>query len=142
MPKGLRHRARIAALQILFELEFVAKPPKNVVERTTQQKELSESASQFAEDIVTGVIANKEFLDSIIGKFAPAFPVSMLAPTDRNILRMALYEIYLYKTVPPKVAINEAIELAKEFGSETSPKFVNGVLGSVMNNISQSNKTD
>ncbi len=142
MPKGLRHRARIAALQILFELEFVNKPPKNVVERTTRQKELSEDASQFAEDIVAGVIANKEFLDNIISKFAPAFPVSMLAPTDRNILRMALYEIYLHKTVPPKVAINEAIELAKEFGSETSPKFVNGVLGSVINDINRSTEID
>jgi N utilization substance protein B len=135
MPKGLRHRARIAALQALFELEFAANQPDSIIERTVQEKELSGEGADFAGAIVNGVIGNRQYLDDVIGNFAPAFPVTQLAPMDRNILRLALFEILVQKSTPPKVAINEAVELAKEFGADTSPKFVNGVLGSVIADI-------
>jgi N utilization substance protein B len=135
MPKGLRHRARIAALQALFELEFAANQVDSILERTLLEKGLSEESAEFTCAIVNGVIGNRQFLDDVIGNFAPAFPVAQLAPMDRNILRLALFEILVQKLTPPKVAVNEAVELAKEFGAETSPKFVNGVLGSVIADI-------
>jgi N utilization substance protein B len=135
MPKGLRHRARIAALQALFELEFAANQPDSIIERTVLEKGLSGEGADFTGSIVNGVIGNRQFLDDVIGNFAPAFPVTQLAPMDRNILRLALFEILVQKLTPPKVAVNEAVELAKEFGAETSPKFVNGVLGSVIADI-------
>jgi transcription antitermination protein NusB len=135
MPKGLRHRARIAALQALFELEFAANQPDSIIERTVLEKGLSGEGADFTASIVNGVIGNRQFLDDVIGNFAPAFPVTQLAPMDRNILRLALFEILVQKLTPPKVAVNEAVELAKEFGAETSPKFVNGVLGSVIADI-------
>jgi len=135
MPKGLRHRARIAALQALFELEFAVNQPASILERTLQEKGLAEESAKFAGAIVDGVIENRQFLDDVISNFAPAFPVTQLAPMDRNILRLALFEILVQKITPHKVAINEAVELAKEFGADTSPKFVNGVLGSVIADI-------
>jgi len=135
MPKGLRHRARIAALQTLFELEFAANQADSIIQRTVLEKGLSEEGADFTGAIVNGVINNRQFLDDVIGNFAPAFPVTQLAPMDRNILRLALFEILVQKLTPPKVAVNEAVELAKEFGAETSPKFVNGVLGSVIADI-------
>lgn len=135
MPKGLRHRARIAALQALFELEFAANQPDSILERTVQEKGLIDESAEFAAELVNGVINKRQFLDDIIASFAPAFPVVQLAPMDRNILRLALYEIMVQQSAPPKVAVNEAVELAKEFGSETSPKFINGVLGSVIADI-------
>ena len=135
MPRGLRHRARIASLQALFEIEFAANQPDSILERTLQETGLIGEGVEFARALVQGVICKKQFLDQIIGSYAPAFPVGQLAPMDRNILRLALFEIIVQKSVPLKVAVNEAIELAKEFGSETSPKFINGVLGSVIADI-------
>ena len=135
MPKGLRHRARIAALQALFELEFAANQADSILKRTIIEKELPDEGAEFAGQIVNGVVSNRQPLDDIISNFAPAFPVAQLAPMDRNILRVALFEIMIQKTTPPKVAVNEAVELAKEFGADTSPKFVNGVLGSVITDI-------
>lgn len=135
MPKGLRHRARIAALQALFELEFAANQPDRIIERTVQEKGLLDEGAKFAGELVNGVINNRQSLDNTIANFAPAFPVAQLAPMDRNILRLALYEIMVQQSAPAKVAVNEAVELAKEFGAETSPKFINGVLGSVIADI-------
>jgi transcription antitermination protein NusB len=138
MPTSLRHRARIVALQTLYELEFAANSQANILERTLEEKELTGELAAFAGGLVSGVVANKQSLDETISRFATAFPVDQLAPMDRNILRLALFEILIDKGVPPKVAINEAVELAKEFGADTAPKFINGVLGSV---ISQTKKT-
>lgn len=135
MPRGLRHRARVASLQVLFELEFAANQPDSILERTMQETGLTGEGVEFARGLVQGVICQKQLLDQIIGSYAPAFPVGQLAPMDRNILRLALFEIVVQKSVPVKVAVNEAIEMAKEFGSETSPKFINGVLGSVIADI-------
>ena len=86
----------------------------------------------FALQLINGVIEHQEEIDDLIRMLAPAWPVRYLASIDRNILRLALYEVKFEDDVPPKAAINEAVELAKAFGSETSSKFVNGVMGAVM----------
>lgn len=104
--------------------------PTAVLERLAREEELPEETLSFAQELVKGIMEKKEELDAIIERFAPAFPVRQLAPIDRNILRLALFELF-WGRVPPKVAINEAVELAKTFGSQSSPRFVNGVLGSV-----------
>jgi N utilization substance protein B len=132
MPTSLRHRARIVALQTLYELDFAANTGPSILERNVQERELSEDGAAFAGGLVAGVTANKDSLDATISRFATAFPVDQLAAMDRNILRLALFEILIDKSVPAKVAINEAVELAKEFGADTAPKFINGVLGSVV----------
>lgn len=119
-------------MQALFELEFAANQVDSILERTLKEKDLAQDGADFTGTIVKGVIENRQLLDGVITNFAPAFPVSQLAPMDRNILRLALFEILVEKSAPPKVAVNEAVELAKEFGAETSPKFINGVLGSVI----------
>jgi N utilization substance protein B len=138
MPTSPRHRARIVALQTLYELEFAANSQTNILERNLEEKELTGEFAAFAGSLVSGVVANKQLLDDTISRFATAFPVDQLASMDRNILRLALYEILIDKGVPPKVVINEAVELAKEFAADTAPKFINGVLGAV---ISQTKKT-
>ncbi len=126
-----RRKARILALQTLYECDFVGHDPAGVLGRLAQEENLPEETFSFAQELVEGVIKRKEELDAIIERFAPAFPVRQLAPIDRNILRLALFELLFHGKVPPKVAINEAVELAKTFGSQSSPRFVNGVLGSV-----------
>ena len=89
-------------------------------------------AEEFALDLIDGVLANREEIDKVVARFAPNWPISQLAMVDRNILSLAIFEMMLGHDTPPKVAINEAVELAKAFGSDSSPRFVNGVLGSVM----------
>jgi len=91
----------------------------------------SQDASRFALELVNGVLANKETIDKTIRDTAPAFPLEQMAAVDRNILRLAIYELLIDNRVPMRAAINEAVELAKEFGGENSPRFINGVLGSV-----------
>jgi N utilization substance protein B len=128
--KSQRHRARQTALQVLYEVDIAGHPPGQVLTNRLQSLEppLGDGLSRFVQEIIEGVIANQEQLDEVIGRFAPEWPVSQIAAIDRNILRMALWEMNFY-TTPTKVAINEAVELAKEFGADTSPRFVNGVLG-------------
>ena len=93
---------------------------------------LPEMAATYARELVEGVFGNLEQIDDLISTYAPSWPVNQLAAVDRNVLRVAIFEIISDVETPPKVAINEAVELAKGFGSESSPKFVNGVLGSVL----------
>ncbi len=135
MPMGLRRRSRIIALQTLFEAEFAANSPDQILERNLRDRELTGEIADFAGQLVHGVTSNIQALYDTIKRFAPAFPVSQLASMDRSILRLALFEILIHNEVPHKVAINEALELAKEFGSETSPRFVNGVLGAVISEV-------
>ena len=132
MPTSFRHRARIVALQTLYELDFAANTSPSILQRNIKERELAQDAAEFAGKLVNGVNDNKKLLDDTIGRYATAFPVDQLAAMDRNILRLAIFEILIDKSVPAKVVINEAVELAKEFGADTTPKFVNGVLGSVI----------
>jgi transcription antitermination protein NusB len=137
MPTNLRHRLRTIALQTLYEYEFAANSGDNILQRNLIEKEVTSDEGEFACQLVEGVISNRQILDDTIRRFATAFPVDQLAVMDRNILRLAIYEISIAKNVPLKVAINEAVELAKEFGASATPKFINGVLGAVITDATQ-----
>ncbi len=128
---GARRKARALALQALFEVDSVGHKVEEVINYLLGKERLSEENSAFARELISGVIQNKERIDHNIQDFAPAWPIEQIPVVDRNILRLAIFEILLDNKVPVKVAINEAVELAKTFGSDNSPKFVNGVLGSI-----------
>ena len=128
---GTRHKARMIALQALYEIDAVARKPEAVTERLLAEAELSAENSEFVRELVSGAVKNREEIDRNIHKYAPAWPVDQIAIIDRNILRLAIFEILFDNKVPIKVAVNEAVELAKTFGSDKSSKFVNGVLGTV-----------
>lgn len=133
-----RHLGRIVALQTLYEYEFriqsndESADVKGILHRNLERYEEAIGDTGFVEAIVDGVISEQESLDSTIRPVAPDWPIEQIARIDRAILRMGVFEL-LHKAdiVPPKVAINEAVELAKAFGSDNSSKFVNGVLGTV-----------
>lgn len=136
----VRHRARIAALQALFEADCSTHNPTVVIERRLEDSALPDSGARFARDLVQGVRAEHERLDGLIRRYAPEWPVDQIAIIDRNILRLSIYEIIFRDDTPIKVAINEAVELAKEFGSDSSGRFVNGVLGSLVASEAAANK--
>lgn len=100
-----------------------------------EEEELPESSVEFAEELLGGVSKSQSGLDNVITCYAPAWPVSQLSVIDRNILRIALFELIYTPLTPRKTAINEAVELAKIFGSESSARFINGVLGSAMSGL-------
>lgn len=135
---GLRRKARIAALQVLYEIDNSNHRAEEVLARTVQECSLPELAADFAGKLINGIIQNKKAIDDQIRRFAPLFPLEQIAVIDRNILRLAIYEILFNSDVPVKAAVNEAVELAKEFGGDGSPKFINGVLGSVIANSDNS----
>ena len=126
-----RRRTRAAVLQALYETDTARHDAAHALEDQMGFLDLDDSGRAFAHRIVDGVLANREEIDKIIAEFASAWPISQMAVVDRNILRIAVYEIMVGADTPPRVAVNEAVELAKRFGSETAPGFVNGVLGSV-----------
>ena len=128
---GARRKARALALQALYEVDSVRHELEGVVTNLLAKGELSEENAAFVRELVNGVIQNREKIDHNIQNFAPAWPIQQIPVVDRNILRLAIFEILFDNKTPVKVAINEAVELAKMFGSDNSPKFVNGVLGSV-----------
>ncbi len=128
---GERRKARIIALQALYEVDAVGHEVEEVAKRLLEKEGLSGENVSFARELVSGVISNKEAIDLNIKNLAPAWPIEQIPVVDRNILRLAIFELLLDNKVPIKVAINEAVELAKKFGGDNSPKFVNGVLGSV-----------
>ncbi len=128
---GARRKARALALQALYEVDSVGHEIEEVVTHLLAKGGLSEENGAFVCELVSGVIQNKEKIDLHIQNFAPAWPIEQIPVVDRNILRLAIFEILLDNRVPVKVAINEAVELAKTFGGDNSSRFVNGVLGSV-----------
>ena len=128
---GARRRARAIALQALYEVDSVGHDVEGTLNHLLANVELLEENAAFVREKVNGVIQNREEIDQNIENFAPAWPVEQKPVIDRNILRLAIFEILLDNKVPMKVAINEAVELAKTFGSDNSARFVNGVLGSV-----------
>ena len=139
MPKGeplyLKRMARALALQGLYEADVTGHPVGASFEWCRAETELPDSLAAYALGVMEGVVLRRAEIDESIQKVAPAWPVRQLPVVDRNILRLALYEILYASEVPRKVAINEAVELAKAFGSESSARFVNGVLGSVMDEM-------
>jgi transcription antitermination protein NusB len=126
-----RTRARSIALQALYEIDITGHPPGEVLEERLVETPLDDKLYDFVRQIVLGVLPLAEQLDGFIAQHAPEWPLDQVATIDRNILRIALWEIAVSDQTPIKVAINEAVELAKMYGSDSTPRFVNGVLGSL-----------
>lgn len=141
-----RHLARSVAMQSLFEWDFHDKKGSaiQILKRNLKEFAPGLESDKFARELVEGVLVNRETIDSIIEKAAPEWPLGQIAIVDRNVLRLGLFELLFGSQgeVPPKVAINEAIELAKTFGSDSSGKFVNGVLGTVYREIGEPGKDE
>lgn len=129
-----RHQARILALQELFSKYFNIKnvPVEEIsVKELVEINEMEEYNEDLYEKILAGVTENTEEIDKVISQYAPQWPISQIKSVDLQILRIAIFEGFIGKITPPKVAIDEAIEVAKDFGGEISSKFVNGVLGAI-----------
>jgi N utilization substance protein B len=127
----IRRSARIAALQALFEADVVHHDAQRALQDRLEDTPLPEEAVRFASALVHGTTANLAVLDESIRETAPNWPLDQMSRIDVCILRLAIYELSVSKDVPVKVVINEAVELAKLFGSDSSGRFVNGVLGSI-----------
>lgn len=138
----VRRKARALALQVLFEVDSVEHSadvalPRRIEaareeDETTNREALPPEGELFVKTLVQGVLGQRQELDQLIAKFAPEYPVDQLAIVDRNVLRLAFYELKSMGDVPVKVAINEAVELAKLYGSDSAPRFINGVLGAYL----------
>ncbi|GAC1453469.1 MAG: transcription antitermination factor NusB [Ktedonobacterales bacterium] len=133
MVTGIRRRGRIIALQVLYEYDTAHHDVEAVLQRHTADRRLAPRVEEFARHLVQGVLAHLDQIDAEIQGAAQEWPLSQMARIDKNILRLAIYEILFNNAVPAKAAINEAVELAKTFGSDTSSRFVNGVLGTIFN---------
>ena len=129
-----RTKARAIALQVLYEHDLSKHPIGEVLQYRFQEEELEEKYQRFTFEIVKGVHKTFPVMDEVIAEYAPEWPLDQVASIDRNIIRIALWEFGVEKCSPVKVAINEAVELAKLYGSDSTPRFVNGVLGSLASN--------
>ncbi len=132
-----RHLARTCVMQTIFELEFresfdTEADPKKILDKVLDEFAPKLTETQFAYDTLEGVLKHKKEIIKYIKKYAPQWPVDKIARVDRAVLEVGIFEIAFNEEVPDVVAINEAIEIAKHFGDESSPKFVNGVLSSIM----------
>jgi len=136
-----RHLSRSIAMQSLYEWDFLDKKSdlEKIIERNIVEFGPGLEDESFIWQLVTGVVANLKEINEIIARAAPQWPISQISIVDRNVLRIGIYELLFGDkvTVPPKVAINEAIELAKSFGGDNSGKFINGVLGTVYKEIEE-----
>ena len=130
---GERRKARELTLQALYEIDLAGHPSDQVMTRTIEENNLTPEGVAFARELLEGVLGNREKIDGQIRHFATAWPLDQMSIVDRNILRLAIYELLHNNKVPVKVAINEAVELAKSFGADSSPRFINGVLSSISN---------
>lgn len=130
-----RTKARSIALQVLYEFDVTGHPYGETLEERFEEESLEPGLEEFARSIVTGIIPIIPSLDEIITEHAQEWPLDQVAVIDRNILRIALWEFAVAKCTPIKVAINEGIELAKVYGSDSSSRFVNGVLGSLVDHL-------
>ncbi len=130
-PVQLRRKTRTLALQSLYEIDCTTHAAEDVLARYITQKALTPDAASFLNTLVNGVLAQHAVLDRLIHQHAPEWPVDQISVVDRNILRIAIFEMTSIPETPLKVAINEAVELAKIYGSASAARFVNGVLGAV-----------
>ena len=128
-----RTKARCVALQVLYEVDMSGHRPESVFSQRLEENPLEDNLTEFTSQIVFGVFPLFEKLDQFISQHAPEWPMDQVAVIDRNIIRIALWEFAVSELTPVKVAINEAIELAKLYGADSTPRFVNGVLGSLAN---------
>lgn len=131
-PRSAPRRARVQALQALYEADLVGHDPLEALERDLAEAEAEDEAGGLARHLVEGVVANRPAIDAAIEQAAPAWPLEQMPAIDKNLLRLAIFELLLdNRQVPAKAAINEAVEIAKSFGSDSSSRFVNGVLGTI-----------
>jgi N utilization substance protein B len=129
-----RHLGRIVSLQTLYEYDFRSEDgvtTAEILNRNLQEFQDTIEDKTFVHDVVDGVVKHCAEIDGLIGPAAPEWPVDQIARIDKIVLRIGVYELMIKRDVPPKVAINEAVELAKAFGGENSSKFINGVLGTI-----------
>ena len=131
MAGKTRHKARIAALQALYESDVSHHDPLVSVARLCDEESLTETQSEFARGLVAGVLEQRDEIDALIRRSARQWPLEQLSAIDRNILRLAIREILMNNVAPIGAVINEAVELAKQYGSDSAPRFVNGVLGTL-----------
>jgi transcription antitermination protein NusB len=136
-----RTKARSIALQVLYEIDMTGHAPGQALMERLAEEPLDDVLSEFSRQIVFGVMPLTQKLDDFIAQHAPEWPLDQVAAIDRNILRIALWEFAVSGCTPIKVAINEAIELAKFYGSDSTPRFVNGVLGSLANRQQEIHQT-
>lgn len=127
-----RTKARSIALQVLYEMDLSTHLAGDVLKTRLEENELTEDHAEFARQIIFGVFPLREALDIVIAKYAPEWPLDQVAAIDKNIIRIACWEFAISRETPVKVAINEAVELAKIYGSDTTARFVNGVLGTLV----------
>ena len=133
-----RHLARTLAMQTLYGWDFNGRKQtdlKNNLRANTEEFAPDFDDKGFADSIIEGVLKHRAEIDRLISQYAPEWPLEQITIVDRNVLRIGIYELKFAPDIPPKVAINEAIELAKGFGGESSGKFVNGVLGAIYRDI-------
>lgn len=130
-----RRSARKTTLQILYEVDTVGHNWEEVTERVLGNIKLGLDNKSFVRNLIKGVMDNKSKIDILISKFAKSWSTEQMASIDRSLLRMSVYELMFDASLPPKVVINEAIELAKGFGGDNSSKFMNGILGALLNKV-------
>lgn len=138
----IRRRARVLAFQTLYEVDVSGHRPIDVLQRLASDLKVDPEVVDYARHIIAGVARHRQEIDGLISRFAPAWPIAQMSPVDRNILRIGIFEaVYNSTTIPVGVAINEAVELAKQFGSESTSRFVNGVLGQIVATINRAEPT-
>jgi len=130
-----RRRARGIALEALYEVDCVGHPAAEVLAERLLDGTINSATAAFAGELVHGVLKYHALMDRLIASYAPEWPVDQMALIDRNVLRMAIYELAVDNSAPVRVAINEAVELAKLYGSDSSARFVNGVLGALVERL-------
>lgn len=136
-----RTRARSIALQVLYETDIASTHlPGDVLRLRLEESPLSDDLAEFSRQIIFGVLPLTQDLDQLISKYAPEWPLDQIAAIDRNILRIAFWEFAIHRETPVKVAINEAVELAKQYGSDSAPRFINGVLGALVDHEHEINQ--
>ena len=142
MASSSRRRSRILAFQVLFESEQHSRDTLEVLDRRLRESDLSDDGREFVRGLVNGVTDGRDAIDDVITQHASAFPLCEMAPVDRNVLRLAIYEVLFdNRRAPLRVAINEAVDIAKGYGSESSGRFVNGVLGAVALEAAERNES-
>ncbi|MGD2078569.1 MAG: transcription antitermination factor NusB [Chloroflexota bacterium] len=133
--KTTRRRARRVTLEALYEIDIADHPPGEVMERRLKEQEIESEGVEFAYRLLYGVREHQSSIDTLITRYAPEWPLEQMAVIDRNVLRIAIFEFLIDSETPVKVAINEAVELAKVYGSDSAPRFINGVLGTLADQI-------
>lgn len=130
-----RRRARRVTLEVLYEYDIANHPPGEILQRRLEANNLDAPGREFASQLVQGILEYIDGMDVLISRYAPEWPLEQMAVIDRNVLRIAIYEFIASDETPVKVAINEAVELAKTYGSDSAPRFINGVLGTLAEKI-------